>query len=79
MAFGTRAGVDPNRLYKALSGAEAPRQLHGFEAAAWAFIELAAPRDYDTRIGLENTLVLPNGTRAQYNAALVAAACRIVG
>ena len=36
------------------------RLLHGFEAAAWVFIELAAKRGYDTRIGLEDTLVLPD-------------------
>lgn len=34
------------------------------------FIELAAKRGYDTRIGLEDTLVLPDGTRARDNAEL---------
>jgi len=64
-----------------------PRDTHGREslapdemaAAAWAFIELAARRGcYDTRVGLEDTLVLPDGTRARDNAELVAAARCIV-
>lgn len=62
-----------------LAGVSAPRLLHGFEAAAWAFIELAAHRGYDTRVGLEDTLVLPDGTRARDNAELVIAARHIVG
>jgi uncharacterized protein (DUF849 family) len=48
-----------------LAGVQVQRLLHGFEAAAWVFIELAAKRGYDTRIGLEDTLVLPGGTRAR--------------
>jgi uncharacterized protein (DUF849 family) len=55
-----------------------PRLLHGFGAAAWAFIELAARRGYDMRVGLEDTLVLPDGTRARDNAELVAMAWRIL-
>jgi uncharacterized protein (DUF849 family) len=41
------------------------------------FIELAARRGYDTRVGLEDTLVLPDGS-ARGNAELVAAARLIV-
>jgi uncharacterized protein (DUF849 family) len=62
----------------ALADVKTPRLLHGFGAAAWAFIELAARRGYDTRVGLEDTLVLPDGTRARDNAELVAMAWRIV-
>jgi uncharacterized protein (DUF849 family) len=62
-----------------LPGVEAPRLLHGFEATAWEFIGLAARRGYDTRVGLEDTLFLPDGTRARDNAELVATARRIVG
>ena len=61
-----------------LAGVHGQRLLHGFEAAAWVFIELAAKRGYDTRVGLEDTLVLPDGTCARDNAELVAAAWRIV-
>ena len=62
----------------ALADVKNPRLLHGFGAAAWAFIELAARRGYDTRVGLEDTLVLPDGTRARDNAELVAMAWRIL-
>jgi hypothetical protein len=62
----------------ALAGVQSQRLLHGFEAATWVFIELAAKRGYDTRVGLEDTLVLPDGTCARDNAELVAAARRIV-
>jgi uncharacterized protein (DUF849 family) len=63
----------------ALADVQVQRLLHGFEAAVWVFIELAGRRGYDTRVGLEDTLVLPDGTRARDNAELVAAARRIVG
>ena len=62
-----------------LAGVHAPRLLHGFEAATWTFVELAGRRGYDTRVGLEDALMLPDGTRAQDNAELVAAARRLIG
>ena len=73
---------DPHARFRdieaALAGVQSQRLLHGFEAAAWVFIELAAKRGYDTRVGLEDTLELPDGTCARDNAELVAAARRIV-
>jgi uncharacterized protein (DUF849 family) len=63
----------------ALADTDVPRLLHGFNDAAWEFIRLAAQRGYDTRIGLEDTLFLPDGTRARDNVELVATARRIVG
>ncbi len=55
-----------------------PRLLHGVGASAWPLVELAARRNYETRTGFEDPLTLPDGTRAENNAALVAAAMRIV-
>jgi len=55
------------------------RLLHGLGGSAWEFVKLAAERAYDTRIGFEDTLVLPDGTPAKNNAELVAAARRIIG
>ena len=52
----------------------APRLLHGMNATAWPLLDAALARGYDTRIGLEDVLVLPNGTLAHDNAHLVAAA-----
>ncbi len=51
-----------------------PRLLHGVGAAAWPLLDTARDRGYDARIGLEDTLTLPDGTVAPDNAALVAAA-----
>jgi uncharacterized protein (DUF849 family) len=51
-----------------------PVLLHGLNATAWPFIEEAAKRGYETRIGFEDVLVLPNGESAASNAALVSEA-----
>ena len=53
---------------------EAPRLQHGDGAATWALLEDAVRRRIDTRIGFEDTLLLPDGSVAPDNAALVAAA-----
>lgn len=53
-----------------------PRLLHGVGPTAWPLIDAAAARHYDTRVGFEDTLTLPDGARAPSNAALVAAARR---
>ncbi len=55
-----------------------PRLLHGIDATAWRLIAEAVARSYDTRVGLEDTLALPDGRVAPGNAALVAAARREV-
>jgi uncharacterized protein (DUF849 family) len=53
-----------------------PRLLHGIDRTAWTLITVAATRGYDTRIGFEDTLTLPDGSVAASNADLVAAARR---
>jgi uncharacterized protein (DUF849 family) len=55
-----------------------PRLLHGSGATAWPLIAEAARRGYDTRAGLEDTVMLPDGSPAPDNAAIVATAKRIV-
>ena len=72
------AKVRLEEIEGALQGIECPRLLHGFEAFAWEFIALAADRGYDTRVGFEDTLVLPDGNRAHDNRELVAAARQII-
>ena len=42
----------------------APRLLHGHGAMAWALLDEAARRGYDSRIGLEDVATLPDGRRA---------------
>jgi uncharacterized protein (DUF849 family) len=57
---------------------ERPRLLHGFETSAWEFIALASRRGYQSRIGFEDTLALPEGNRAEDNGELVARARQIM-
>lgn len=66
-------------LLARLSGATSlPILLHGEEGAAWDVVRLAAARALATRIGLEDTLLLPDGSAATDNADLVRAAHEIV-
>ena len=60
------------------AGVTVKRLLHGTDGTTWPLIDEAAARGYDTRVGLEDTLTLPDGVRAPGNAALVAEACRRV-
>jgi len=66
------------RIEAVLDRLARPRLLHGLDGSAWELLALASRRRYDTRIGFEDTLVLPDGTRAESNAALVAAARRLI-
>ncbi|HET6529925.1 MAG TPA: 3-keto-5-aminohexanoate cleavage protein [Actinoplanes sp.] len=54
-----------------------PVLLHGEEDTCWPLIAHAGRRRLPTRIGLEDTLVLPGGAPAPDNAALVRAALAI--
>jgi uncharacterized protein (DUF849 family) len=56
------------------AGIRTPRLLHGQESTAWPVLEAALLRGYDTRIGLEDTLTLPDGSIAIDNAHLVSIA-----
>ncbi|MFE5892587.1 3-keto-5-aminohexanoate cleavage protein [Streptomyces sp. NPDC056468] len=51
---------------------ERPVLLHGEDGGAWPVLRLAGRLGLGTRIGLEDTLVLPDGERAASNAQLVA-------
>ena len=53
-----------------------PFLLHGTEATAWPMMAEAISRGYDVRVGLEDTLILPDGRMAQDNVELVAEAVR---
>jgi uncharacterized protein (DUF849 family) len=48
-----------------------PRLYHGVEVATWAVVRDARRRGRDVRIGLEDTLVLPDGSPARDNSQLV--------
>jgi uncharacterized protein (DUF849 family) len=55
-------------------GVTAPRLQHGDGDATWVLIEDAVRRGLDTRVGLEDTLLGPDGAPAAGNEALVRAA-----
>jgi uncharacterized protein (DUF849 family) len=57
-------------------GMNVRRLLHGTGATAWALIDEAARRGYDTRVGFEDILTLPDNTTASSNGALVFEALR---
>lgn len=48
-----------------------PRLLHGADTTAWPMLRMALDTGTDIRIGLEDTMRLPDGTEAHDNAALV--------
>jgi uncharacterized protein (DUF849 family) len=56
------------------SGNSLPILLHGVDSTCWPLLALAFEKGYRTRIGLEDTLTLPDGTKANSNAGLIAAA-----
>jgi uncharacterized protein (DUF849 family) len=58
------------------AGVDLPRVLHGLNQTAWPLIDEAVARGYDTRVGFEDILALPDGRQAPGNAALVAEAAR---
>jgi uncharacterized protein (DUF849 family) len=55
-----------------------PRLLHGYEETTWPLLDAAIHRGYDTRIGLEDTLLQPDGREARDNAELVTLALKRV-
>ena len=59
-------------------GVTAPQLHHGGGAEAWAALDAGLARGRDTRIGLEDTTAMPDGSPARDNAALVAEARRRV-
>lgn len=51
-----------------------PRLTHGMNDWMWTLVEDAFRRGHDTRVGFEDSVLLPNGTKADNNAQLVKAA-----
>jgi len=60
------------------AGSPAPVLLHGLDESCWPLLRHAGVRGVQTRIGLEDTLLLPDGTVAPDNAALVSAAVELL-
>ncbi len=68
--------IDVDTLLTELAGLS-PILLHGEDAAAWPVLRRAQTLGLDTRIGLEDTLTMPDGSPAPDNAALVRAALEL--
>jgi uncharacterized protein (DUF849 family) len=60
------------------AGHSVPRLHHGFGPATWAVLAAAVARGHDVRVGLEDVLVMPDGTPAPGNEALVVAAASLL-
>jgi uncharacterized protein (DUF849 family) len=60
------------------TGVPGPRLHHGLGRATWAVLDAAIRSGRDVRIGLEDTLELPDESRAQDNAELVAEAVKMI-
>jgi uncharacterized protein (DUF849 family) len=58
------------------AGIALPIILHGVGRTAWDLVDVAARRGYDTRIGLEDALTLPDGSAVKGNGELVAEAVK---
>jgi uncharacterized protein (DUF849 family) len=59
-------------------GSPAPVLLHGLDESCWPLLEHAGVRGVQTRIGMEDTLRMPDGSTAVDNAALVSAAVQLL-
>jgi uncharacterized protein (DUF849 family) len=70
--------ANADRMLALLPAARPPVLLHGEGPVTWTILREARSRSLDARIGLEDTQVLPDGSPAPDNAALVAAALRIL-
>ncbi len=69
-----------SRIDAALAAADPPRSIlhHGMGVATWAVLAAAADLGRDGRIGLEDTLVMADGSPARDNAHLVTAAMALM-
>jgi uncharacterized protein (DUF849 family) len=77
-AEGAAAEADAIRAVLDRAALRRPLLLHGSGENTWALVAAAARHRMSTRIGLEDTDRLPDGNVAADNAALVAAAVRIM-
>ncbi len=59
-------------------GSPAPVLLHGLDESCWPLLEHAGERGVQARIGMEDTLLLPDGSATPGNAALVSAAVELL-
>jgi uncharacterized protein (DUF849 family) len=72
------AETTADRISSVLDRADVrPRVFHGYGMATWRVIEYAFEGRWDVRVGLEDTLQMPDGSTAAGNAELVGAVVRM--
>jgi uncharacterized protein (DUF849 family) len=59
------------------AGSDCPRLTHGMNDWTWPLVADAFRRGHDTRVGFEDSVYLPDGTKARSNAHLVRAALEL--
>lgn len=74
-----KARTTAQRIERVLDEARVstPRLLHGEGEITWPMLGYALERGYDTRIGLEDTLMTPDGNPARDNEQLVSTALEL--
>ncbi len=74
-----KARTTAQRIERVLDEAHVstPRLLHGEGEITWPMLGYALERGYDTRIGLEDTLMMPDGNPARDNEQLVSTALEL--
>jgi len=72
-------GVDEARAVAQVVPDGVPQLWHGCGERTWEVVAAGAAAGHDVRVGLEDVLVLPDGSVPASNAELVAAAVELVG
>jgi uncharacterized protein (DUF849 family) len=72
-------GVEEARAIAQLVPAGVPQLWHGYGKRTWDVVAAGAAAGHDVRVGLEDVLVLPDGSAASGNAELVIAASELIG
>jgi uncharacterized protein (DUF849 family) len=76
---GDTATADDLLLQVRQAASPAPVLLHGLDDSCWPLLAHAGRHGLQTRIGMEDTLLMPDGATAPGNAALVSAAIELLG
>jgi uncharacterized protein (DUF849 family) len=71
-------GVEEARAVAQLVPEGVPQLWHGYGPRTWEVVAAAAAAGHDIRVGLEDTLTLPEGDAAAHNAELVGAAVALI-
>ena len=71
-------GVDEARAIAELVPSGVPQLWHGYGQRTWEVVAAGAAAGHDVRVGLEDTLALPDGRTAPNNAELVVSAIALI-